>query len=268
MSLASSRAGPVLVALGLGLLSVPLVAWSLTVEPSARALANGPLDERIDGCRWRRSMRCCWRWSSSSRPRSSPGGSAGVAWRRWRLVGVAVAISLGWALGIVLLPIAASLLGIHLRAGITCTALTFCQATLRDDELLSGATAYVELVAGVLLLMSAPVVPLIPIAALWLGRRAGRFVVPVLAVIGGHAIIHWIAIANQDPSAVVAYACLAVGVLLWALWLRRQAPPPDSPVATHRSRRAPRPRDHVDRSVSQVVVRPRGGHAPVPAVRG
>ena len=59
MSLANSRAGPVLVALGLGSLSVPLVAWSLTVEPSARALANGPGDERSTGCRWRRSTRCC-----------------------------------------------------------------------------------------------------------------------------------------------------------------------------------------------------------------
>ena len=224
MSLANSRAGPVLVALGLGLLSVPLVAWSLTVEPSARALANGPLDERID---WMPvvALDALLLAVVVIVPTSLIAGwLGGLAWRRWRLVGVAVAISLGWALGIVLLPIAASLLGIHLRAGITCTALTFCQATLRDDELLSGATAYVELVAGVLLLMSAPVVPLIPIAALWLGRRAGRFVVPVLAVIGGHAIIHWMAIANQDPSAVVAYACLAVGVLLWALWLRRSMP--------------------------------------------
>lgn len=146
------------------------------------------------------------------------GWLGGLAWRRHQMLGVLVAISVAWALGIVLLPIAAGVLGLPLRAGISCAALTFCEATLRDDRPLSGLVAYGQLVFGVVLVAYAL---LVPAFFYWLGRQAGWFVVPVLSIIAAHAVVHWGVLSTRDLGAFVSYACLAIGMVVWALWMRR-----------------------------------------------
>jgi hypothetical protein len=65
---------------------------------------------------------------------------------------------------------------------------------------------------------------LIPTFFYWLGRRVGWFIVPVLSIVAAHALVHWVALLSRDSGAQVPYACLAVGVVLWAMWLRRAGP--------------------------------------------
>ena len=95
-----------------------------------------------------------------------------------------------------LLPIVANLLGLPLRTGIFC--LFGCEANLRDDQPLSGAIAYGQLVFTVVLVAYAL---LIPAFVFWLGGKIGWYIVPVLAVIGGHAVVHWLAILSPTSGA-------------------------------------------------------------------
>jgi hypothetical protein len=211
--------GPVTAALVLALCSVIPVAWSLLVEPSASVLANeGYVTEPID-----------WRPLSPFEAFALAtvvivpvalvvGWLGGLVWRRHAMVGVLVTITLAWALGIVLLPIAANLLGLPLRTGIFC--MFGCEANLRDDQPLSGVIAYAQLVFTVVLIAYAL---LIPAFVFWLGGKIGWYIVPVLAVIGGHAVVHWLAILSPTAGAQVPYACLAIGVVLWALWMQRSS---------------------------------------------
>lgn len=59
--------------------------------------------------------------------------------RRHRAWGLFVTVSLAWAIGVALLPMAAAALGAHLQTGIVC--LMGCEAHLRSDAPLSGAAA-------------------------------------------------------------------------------------------------------------------------------
>ena len=165
--------GPVAVALVLALFSVGPVAWSLLVEPSASVLAHeGYVTEPID---WRplAPFEAVALATVVIVPVALVAGwLGGLVWRRHAMVGVLVAITLAWALAIVLLPIAANLLGLPLRTGIFC--LFGCEANLRDDQPLSGVIAYGQLVFTVVLVGPAHARPGVRLLARWKDRLVHR----------------------------------------------------------------------------------------------
>ena len=87
-------------------------------------------------------------------------------------MGVFVPVTVAWMLGILLLPIAAGVLGIPLRSGIVC--LFGCTAYLRDDQPLSGVLAYGQLVVASVVTGPALAVPAV---LFWFFRREGKFIV-------------------------------------------------------------------------------------------
>ena len=210
---------PVAVAGGLALLSAVPIAWSLQLQPDLALLANDgwtapPIDWRplspIDALVLALAVVV---------PSALIAGwVGGVAGRRYAAAGVLTAITVAWALGIVLLPITAAILHLPLRAGIVCTF--GCEAMLRDDQPLSGISAYGQLVAGGLIADALLAVPGIVFA---LARVFGRQLLAVIALVGIHAVAHVWALVSVTTGGVVPYACLAIGIVIWTQWLRRSS---------------------------------------------
>jgi hypothetical protein len=220
----------VAVAVGLALLAVIPVAGSLLVEPSPTTLANsgfaqGPID-----------------WQPISLPAALAlalvvvliaalvGGSlGGLVWRWRRFAGAVGALVTAWATGIVMLPLAAAALGIHLRAGIVC--VMGCESLLRDDKPFGGAKAYGEFVVGTLAILWAFVWPglLILFAVFvlpwWIrGRAAPRPRLPLTIAIAAFAAVHGFPLLWAAPTGhggTVPYVCLSLGVVAWTVWMAR-----------------------------------------------
>jgi hypothetical protein len=138
------------------------------------------------------------------------GGLGGVVQRRRPVLGVVTALAVAWAVGIVALPIGATILDIPLRAGIHC--FDSCVAALRDGDPLAGVEAY-----GESLVVSVIALPLLAIPAILfvLARVTQRPAVSVLAWLSAHAVLDAFSIVRAAPI----YALLVVGVVLWSLWL-------------------------------------------------
>jgi hypothetical protein len=208
-----SRIGPIRAAVILGLISVVPVAWSLQIAPDPLTLANDgwvapPIDWRPMG-----TVAALQLALLSVVPAAILGGSiGGLIWRGYNVIGAFAALTIAWATGITVLPWAASVLGIPLRTGIVC--ITGCTAYLRDDQPLSGAMAYGSLLSSSLVFL---IFWLPTLAFAVLARRWGSLMLGVIGAVMTHAVVHgW---ALTSPGARVPYLSLAVGVILWAVWM-------------------------------------------------
>jgi hypothetical protein len=204
------RAGPVGTAVGLGLLSVPLVAWTLVQVPAASKLANvgwvqGPID-------WHPMtlIQAILVAVVAVLPAAGAGGWAASrvrpSDRRFRVL---VAMTIPWALAVVLLPVMAWALSVPLRAGIVCTS--GCEAMLRSDQPWSGAIAYLEMALSGIVVF--PAVALAAAAA-WIAGELRWRTGMIVAVVFAHGAQHWVGIVWAEGS--LPYAALAVGVVIWA----------------------------------------------------
>jgi hypothetical protein len=144
------------------------------------------------------------------------GWLAGRAWRIRPWLGATVAIWVAWALAIGLLPLIAAILGLPLFTPVSC--FTGCDAQLRSDEPFSGFIGGAAWLLGVLVI---PYVAFFVGLALVAAVRHRWFVATVLAVIALHGTFNWFSVIVAGPPGTIPYACLAAGVTVWALWMRR-----------------------------------------------
>src|SRR6478752_8406288 len=134
-------------AVALALFSVPPVAWSFLYQPPEWALRNsgfvqGPID-------WQpmAPLAAVAVALAVVVPSAVVGGLVGgLAWRWRRFAGASMALASAWATGIIILPLASALLGVHFRTGIVC--LMGCESLLRNDSPFGGPMAYVEFLAA------------------------------------------------------------------------------------------------------------------------
>lgn len=213
---AFATVGPVATAVLLAIASVVPVAWSLQLMPPAAVLANeGFVTPAID---WRPMG-----WAAAATlaacaviPAALFGGYAGgLIWKLNRAGGALVALALAWVTGIIILPIAANVLDVPLRTGISC--LMSCAANLTSDEPSSGALGYAQLVMGSLIALPAQVISAM---FLVLGRRLRSLAFSFVGVVLAHALAHAWAIAQVWSGALVPYVSLVLGVAAWTYWLQ------------------------------------------------
>lgn len=134
----------------------------------------------------------------------------GLVWR-WRPVAApVVALGVAWFIGIVALPVVATIVRIPLRASIVC--LDACKARLSDGDLLAGIAAYGESLLAALFAFYLLAVPLV---LFLIARRVRHPALWVAALLSAHAVIHVFSIAEAAPI----YLLLVTGILLWTLWL-------------------------------------------------
>lgn len=209
MKTLAGRWGPVLLALAFGLLSIPLVAASLVQAPPALqqeqrdALPLGWLDALILGV-------------VSAVTAAVVGGTLGGNLVRSRPVAAAlVAIATAWPIGIGMLSITATALGIRLRMGIYC--IDTCNASISDRDPFSGIGAYViSLIWGAWFVV--PAIACVVLMVIGAGLAWRRRVVTAMAfVVAGYAALHWWSVLGGG----VAFACLAFGVIVWATALHQ-----------------------------------------------
>jgi len=203
---------PVALALGLAILSSPIVAWSLTLPPEERWVGEVGWVP-VDG------VSAMLLALAAVIPAALVGGSLGGLVRSRRpVLGAFVAVWISWAIGIVVLPAAATLLGVTLRIGIYC--IDVCTVTIRDDNPLSGFDAYGStLLFGGTFVLPALLGGLLAIAAAVAGRRHALVAGVVLAVLAQGAVHFWSLVKGGLP----AWLCLAVGVVIWSAVLPRPA---------------------------------------------
>jgi hypothetical protein len=217
-------------AIGLALLSVVPVTWSLLLAPPEWAIRNsgfvqGPIDwlPMAPESAFVLSL-------ATVLPSAVVGALAGgLVWRWRRFGGAAVALASGWAAGVVILPMAAAVLGVHLRAATVC--VMGCQSLLRDDRPFGGVIAYGWFLAGTFFLAWSAIVPaavvLIVISVLFAWVRGRPAVRPRLALIPSviaFAAVHGIAlvwIVLVTPGVLLPYVSLAIGVVAWTIWLNQ-----------------------------------------------
>jgi len=216
-------------ALVLAILAALPVAWSFLLRPDADLSNAGFAAEPVD---WRPvdPLSALILAVTVLVSCAIVGGVAGAfAWRWRRTVGACVALVTAWATGILLLPLAAAVLGIHLRTGILCF-LTPCDALLRDDRPLDGAYGYVNFVAGNVFFVGSGVLGyLIGLAVVYVlaagvrRRFETRPVLPVIVWLLGFAIAHGMAllISAQTSGALIPYVVLTIGVVAWTVWMDR-----------------------------------------------
>jgi hypothetical protein len=135
-----------------------------------------------------------------------------------------VAVWISWAIGVVVLPAAATILGVTLREGIVC--IDVCSASMRDGDLTSGFDAYVEALLVFPLFMPPVFVGgLLAIAAAVAGLSHKLIAGVVLAVLAHGAVHFW----SLFYGGLAAWLCLAVGVVIWSAVLPRPAIRPAAP---------------------------------------
>lgn len=208
-ALASVASGPVRLALGLALLSMPVVAASLVQAPEAwqqrivRAPRVGWVDAVVLAL-------------PSTLTASVVGGFLGSRLVRTRpIAAVLVAIGSAWPVGIMMLPISAAVMGIGLRAGILC--IDTCNPSLTDEVPISGISAYIGSLIGGAFFIAPPALFVACVVAAWrIGRR--RYMAGSVLAIAGYGFLHgWSLLLGGFP----AFAALAFGVLTWVRLLYR-----------------------------------------------
>jgi hypothetical protein len=208
--------GPVRSAVVLALVSAVPVAWSLEMSPPAWMLLNegfvaGPIDWRPAGP-VAALVLAAFTVIPAALLSSWIGGRVGRRHQTW---GLAVTLWTAWATGVVVLPVAAAALGVHLRTGIACAM--GCEANLRDDVFLSGVAAY-----GMLVVVSTSlfVFLVIPLGLLVLARATGQFTLAVAGVISLHAVLHLWILTSVSHGGFIPYLSLLVGFTVWCYWMR------------------------------------------------
>jgi hypothetical protein len=206
-------------ALALAVLSIPFVAWSLLIPPDPESLEPRVGVPPIAWQPMTVVQAIVLATTVVLIAALVSGWLAGLARRRQPWWAVTAAIWTAWVLGIIVLPLVAAATGIPLATGIEC--VRGCEAHLRSDMPLSGLAAYVESLAGVLMI---PYVPVILLVVLWFAVRTRWLGLAIATVIGLHASINWFSIFLTGAAALVPYACLVLGVIGWAVWMRRTEP--------------------------------------------
>jgi hypothetical protein len=126
-----------------------------------------------------------------------------------------LAMTISWWVGIGMLPLAASVVGIPYSGGIVC--LDGCSPFLDYQEPPLGFVAYGISVALAIAAFPGFAVPiLLGVFAFFVRRR----LTTILFAISVHgALSAWSIVLGGF----VAYVCLALGVLVWAMWLAEPA---------------------------------------------
>jgi hypothetical protein len=206
----AGRWGPVVLAVALGILSVPFVAVAL-IQPFREGeqdyLHAPPLD-------WPGALVLAL---VSATTASVVGGSVGGMLVRSRpVIGALVAIGTAWPIAISMLSVTSAAFGISLRKAVVC--IDECSASITDQGPFSGAIAYVGSLLGSALLIFPPIACLLLlIVGVALARR-GRIVWAIVVVVGAYAALHTFSLFYGGG---IAMACLAIGVTIWAIKLRR-----------------------------------------------
>jgi hypothetical protein len=207
-----TRLGPVLLALGLAILSIPIVAGALmnTGAPGYYELPDPAFGDVLVLA----AVACL-----------ASAGLAGViggaVLRQHRVLGPLVAIGLAWPIAVTLVPLVANALGIHYQAVVFC--LDSCSVEIDSAKPFSGIAA----VAGTIQMGVMTIVPdIILLAALWAADRAARGgsngAAAALVVLGFGAL-DWPAFACGGATGLLPFAILAIGVTLWASMLKVRA---------------------------------------------
>ena len=200
MKTLAGRWGPVLLALAFGLLSIPLVAVSLV---QAHMKSQRMVDE--SSLSWLDALILA---VVSAVTAAVVGGILGGNLVRSRPVAAAlVAIATAWPIGIGMLSITATALGIRLLIGDGCTF-----GCISDGDPFSGIEAYLSsLFFGAWFVVPVIACVVLMVIGAWLaGRR--RLVTAMAFVVAGYAALHWWSVLGGG----VAFACLAFGVIVWA----------------------------------------------------
>ena len=205
MKTLAGRWGPVLLTLAFGLLSIPLVAVSLV---QAHMKSRTMVDE--SSLSWLDALILA---VVSAVTAAVVGGTLGGNLVRSRPVAAAlVAIATAWPIGIGMLSITATALGIRLLIGDGCTF-----GCISDGDPFSGIEAYLSsLIFGAFFVWPPIAGVVLMVIGAWLaGRR--RLVTAMAFVVAGYAALH----AFSVGSGGVAFACLAFGVIVWATALHQ-----------------------------------------------
>ena len=140
---------------------------------------------------------------------------AGRLVRRHPAVAAFVAMTVSWWIGIGVLPSAAGVLGIPYTGGFFC--IDGCSTFLDYQEPFLGFAAYPLSLIWTAVLWPYLAVPLVlGIVALVVRRR----VVTILFAIALHS---GLSVGSIALGGFLPYVCLAVGVLVWSVWLAEPA---------------------------------------------
>jgi hypothetical protein len=113
-----------------------------------------------------------------------------------------------------MLSITAAALGIWVRMGIYC--IDTCTASITNQDPLSGPGAYLlSLLVGAIFPVGAIATTVLVVVARQLAKR-GRLFAGIVLTVGAYAAIHLMSVLTGGS---VAFACLAIGVVIWAVVL-------------------------------------------------
>jgi hypothetical protein len=201
---------PILLAVVFGLLSVPIVAWSLVQAPAdwVQDIVHAPLLGWSDAV----TLALCSTVAASL----VGGGLGGLLVRRHPVAATLLAIGTAWPVGIAMLSLVAATLGIGLRTGILC--IDTCTPSITDQDPLSGLAASVGVVVGSAVFLIFPVAFAGLVAAGAFASRRGNVLVGSALVVAGYgALYFWSLLLGGGP----AFVCLALGVVAWTVLLHQ-----------------------------------------------
>ena len=189
------------------------------------------------------------------------GALGGLVRLRWPVLGAFVAVWISWAIGIVVLPVAATLMGVTLRAAVVC--VDSCSASLRGGDPASGIVAYqTVLVFSRFFVLPALVGSLLAIAAAIAGFRHALIAGVVLAVLAQGAVHFW---SLWLGGGLPAWLCLAVGVVIWSAVLPRPViRPAATPPATALTASGWGPSAEQGPPAAPAIASPAGDEPPAP----
>jgi hypothetical protein len=138
--------------------------------------------------------------------------------RRHATSGSLVAILLGWTIAVAVVPMLTATAGVPLQAGVVC--IDSCTPTIVGSEAGSGVEAlYGAVVFAGFFVIPAGVALVLLIAGLIAGYVHRPIAATLLLLLSLAALMAWALMYG----ALVAFVCLAVGVMAWALILFRGA---------------------------------------------
>jgi hypothetical protein len=205
----TSRLGPVLLAVTLSILSVPIVAIALVGGSNTACLCSGDGPGSLD---WASAVAIALVAVLAA---GIIGGSIGGRFvRRAPLWGLIIAVAVAWPVAIITLPVLPTILGVTFNTAYVC--IDACSPQISAGEPLSGLTAYGQsLEAGVLLVVPAGLAIAFAIAA-WVATRRNHVRVGAACALVAYASL------NLWSDVGLPFLCLVVGAVIWVspYWLR------------------------------------------------